>query len=76
MSLKNTVKCSNGEILTGRLWRKDHPFFNDLPFYSNIPRLDEIAGPLEKAFGGGNLEGCYRGLLVVMYLSISCPYFY
>jgi len=73
MSILNTIKSSNGEILTGRLWRKDHPFFNDLPFYSNIPRMDEIAGPLENALGKGNLDGCYRALLVVRWLAISCP---
>jgi len=71
MSIQNTIKSSNGEILTGRLWRKEHPFFNDLPFYSNIPRMDEIAGTLESALGKESLEGCYRALLVVRLPAIS-----
>jgi hypothetical protein len=64
MSFQN-IKYSNGEILTGKLWRQSHPFFNDLPFYSEIPRMDEIAGPLESALGKGDQEGCYRAMLVV-----------
>jgi hypothetical protein len=30
------VKNSMGEVLTGKIWRKQHAFFKDLPFYSNI----------------------------------------
>ena len=74
MSFQNTVKDSNGEILTGRLWRKRHAFFNDLPFYSNIPRMDDVADSLQKAFGeGAKEEGCYRVLLVVSRLTMLCP---
>jgi len=71
MSLQNTVKCSNGEILTGKLWRKQHSFFHDLPFYSDVLRMDEIAGPLQKALGDVSQEGCYKALLVVKQLSIQ-----
>ena len=72
MSFQNTVKHSNGEILTGKLWRKDHSFFNGLPFYSNIPRMDDIAGSLQVALGNGaQVKGCYRALLVVSFLAIS-----
>jgi len=45
----NTVIHSNGKILTGKLWRKTHSFFKDLPFYSNIPRMDGLVGPLANA---------------------------
>ena len=69
MSLQNTIKHSNSEILTGRLWRKDHSSFKSLPFYSDIPRMDEIAPPLQKALGIESLEGCYRTLLVVRELA-------
>jgi hypothetical protein len=61
MSNPNTVQHSNGEILTGRLWRKDHSFFNKLPFYSNVPRMDEMAGPLEQSLS----EGDFKTLLLV-----------
>jgi len=64
MSLQNTVQHSNGELLTGRLWRKSLPYFDNLPFYSNIPRMDEIPGPLQKALDQGSQEG-YSALLVV-----------
>jgi hypothetical protein len=61
MVLMNTVKHSNGEILTGRLWRKSHTFFDNLPFYSNIPRIDEMAATLEQGLG----EGGFQTLLIV-----------
>ena len=58
-TMMNTVK--NGETLTGRLWWKNHSFFNDLPFYSNIPRMDDIAIPLQQALS----ESSYYFLLIV-----------
>jgi hypothetical protein len=65
MSMKNIVKLSNGEILTGKLWRLDHPLFLELPFYSNIVRMAEIEGPLQKALGEVSGDGGYIALLVV-----------
>jgi hypothetical protein len=65
MSNQNTITSSNGEILTGKLWRKSHSFFTDLPFYTEIPRMDEIAGPLQSALGEGGREGGYMATLVV-----------
>lgn len=65
MSNQNTIKNSNGEILTGKLWRKSHRFFADLPFYTEIPRMDEIAGPLQSALSEVGQEGCYMATLVV-----------
>jgi hypothetical protein len=65
MSSANTVINLNGEILTGKLWRKDLSFFNTLPFYTNIPMLDNITGPLEKVFGDVSQEGGSGALLVV-----------
>jgi hypothetical protein len=64
----NTVKLPTGELLTGKLWRKDHPIFNDLPFYSNIPRIDDIGDAL-----GGSIsaEDWYGSLLVVSNLAFS-----
>ena len=69
MSSMNTVKHPNGEILTGKLWRIDHPLFLDLPFYSNFLRMDDIEGPLEKALGEVNQDGPYVALLVVSCLT-------
>jgi hypothetical protein len=61
----NTVIQSNGEILTGKVWRKQHPSFNGLPFYSNIPRMDEMAGPLQTTQSKGSGDQCFWALLVV-----------
>ena len=72
VSIQNTVKDSNGEILTGSRWRKNYPFFNTLPFHSDIPRMDDIAGPLEKALGERSLVGSFGALLVVRRLAICC----
>ena len=60
-TMMNTVKNLNGETLTGRLWWKNHSFFNNLPFYSNIPRMDSIAIPLQQALS----ESSYYILLIV-----------
>jgi hypothetical protein len=65
MSIQHKTRDSNGEILTGRLWRKNHSFFKNLPFYSDIPRMDEIASTLQNALGERCLEGCYGALLLV-----------
>jgi hypothetical protein len=71
MSFQNTVQHFNGEILTGKLWRKNHPFFTDLPFYTEILRMDDIAGPLKNALGEGSPEGTYGAMLMVRILTIS-----
>jgi hypothetical protein len=72
MSLqKNTTRHSNGEILTGRLWRKEHALFQNLPFYSNLPRMDEMPGPLEGAFG--QMERYIKVLLIVCYQQLGVP---
>jgi hypothetical protein len=67
----NKIRLSNGDILTGRLWRNGHSFFKDLPFYSSIPRMDEMAGPLEAALDDGR-ESSYKGVLVVSLFAIFC----
>ena len=51
--------------MTGRLWRKDN--LNDLPFYSNIAKMEDIAEtlveiPFKVAHGG------HGGWLVVSIL--------
>ena len=61
----NTVKDSTGEILTGKIWRKHHEFFKDLPFYSNIPWMDEMAVSLLGALGEDGLEKFRVAVLVV-----------
>ena len=61
MSQMNTVRHTNGEILTGRLWRKSHTFFNDLSFYTDVPRTDDIGSFLEEELG----EGSFEALLIV-----------
>jgi hypothetical protein len=69
--LRNTTKrYTDDEILTGKIWRKHHPFFNNLPFYSDITRTEELADSLEKAL---SQEGCYKRLMVVRLLAIYSP---
>lgn len=72
MSPPNTIQLSNGQILTGRLWRNQHPFFKNLPFFSDIPRKDEMAGPLEAAFNDDG-KSYYKELLVVSVFASCCP---
>jgi hypothetical protein len=64
----NAIVHSNGEILTGRLWREGHPYFKELPFHSDIARLDEMVGPM---YGGR--EGDFKALLFVSSFGICCP---
>ena len=61
----NTIKDSTGEILTSKTWRKRHGFLKDLPFYSNIPRIDEMAPSLLGALGEHRLEKFCMAVLVV-----------
>jgi hypothetical protein len=63
----NTILNSNGEILTGKLWRKGHSFFNALPFYSNIPRMEEMVEPLKITLSEDGKQGCFYELLVVRF---------
>jgi hypothetical protein len=71
MSNEHTTKrYADDKILTGKLWRKHHPYFNDLPFYSDITRTEELAESLEK---GLSQEGCYKSLMVVRLLVIYSP---
>ena len=65
MSTRNFTYLYNGETLTGKLWRKSDSVFTELPFYTEIPRMDEMAGPLQGALGDGSQEGCFRAMLVV-----------
>jgi hypothetical protein len=61
----NTVKDSTGEILTGKIWRKHHGFLKDLPFYSNVPRMDEMALSLLEALSEYGLEKFCVAVLMV-----------
>ena len=62
----HTVELPNGQLLTGKLWRKDHPLFKHLPFYSSIPRTDDIGASLR---GSISPEEWYGSLLVVSNLT-------
>jgi len=70
MSSQNTVIHSNGQLLTGKLWRMDHPFFNDLPFYSDILRMDNIGEELRRSL---SMDEWYGVMLVVSNLMFYCP---
>jgi hypothetical protein len=76
LEMSSYFKYHNGEILTGKLWRKIHPSFKELPFYTEIPRMDEMSGPLQIALGEGSQDPRYRSMLVVrlltIYFSICC----
>lgn len=73
-SIRNTIKDSNGDPLTGRRWRMNHPFFNTLPFYCDIAGMDEIAEPLQDALGEQqrSVVGSFRGCLVVSSVAFYC----
>ena len=60
----NTVKHSSGEILTGKLWWKDHGVMRQLPFYSNITGIDNLTTPLEAACQ----EGSFKESLIVRFI--------
>jgi selenocysteine lyase/cysteine desulfurase len=66
-SAMNTVRHSSGDLLTGKLWRKDHTFISQLPFYSNIARMDDIAAALETV----HWEGSFKTLLLVSFTNIA-----
>lgn len=70
MLYPNTIKHSSGEILTGKLWRRDNPLFNRLPFHSDIPGVNEIGGWLEEALS--QKEG-YKAILVVSNIPYPRP---
>lgn len=57
----NTVQTSNGEKLTGRLWRKQHTVFNKLPFYCDLAKMDTLQVSLKDALS----DGFYSSLLIV-----------
>jgi hypothetical protein len=63
--LLNTIKDCDGQILTGRTWRKHHAFIKDLPFYSDIPRMDDMAESLQGAVRQATLQTSGMALLVV-----------
>lgn len=64
----NTVQQLNGQVLTGKIWRKEHPFFKDLPFYSTIPTADDIGAAVR---GSISCEEWYGSLLEVSNLALS-----
>ena len=61
----NIVLDSNGEIITGKLWRKKYPAFNKMPFFSSIPLKDEMGRPLKEALAEVGQEGFFAELLIV-----------
>jgi hypothetical protein len=69
MFVQNTVKHPSGEILTGKIWRKEHHFLKNLPFYSGIPQMDAMDKSLEDALDKSYVSDLYKVLLVVCKLS-------
>jgi hypothetical protein len=63
----NTIAQANGDILTGKVWRKQHSFFNGLPFYSDAPRMDEMAIALKMTLSADSAHQCFGTLLVVRF---------
>jgi hypothetical protein len=64
----NIIVQPNGEILTGRVWRRQHSSFNRLPFYSNIFNMDNLAEPLKMSLSKDPVYESFVALLVVRYL--------
>ena len=63
--MMNIVCDSNGEILTGKLWKKKYLAFYKMPFFSSIPTKDEMGGPLKEALVEVGQEGFFAELLIV-----------
>jgi hypothetical protein len=66
----NTIIQSNGETLTGKSWRKQHASFNTLPFHSDLPRMDEMTGPLQATLSDDRGQESFCALLVVRYVIV------
>ena len=64
-------KYHNDEILMGKLWRELHPSFKELHFYTEIPRMDKMSGPLQIALGEGSRDVHYWSMLVVRMLTMN-----
>ena len=63
--LTNTITDLTGQILTGKIWRRRHTFFNNLLFYSNILCMADMAESLQGALSRPSLEKhCMEVLLV------------
>ena len=73
-SIPHYFKYHNDEILMGKLWRELHPSFKELPFYTKIPRMDEMSRPLQIALGEGSRDAHYWSMLVVRMLTIYFQY--
>jgi len=65
LSTMNIFRDSNGNTVDGKRWRNNYQFLNEFPFYSNIPRQDEIGRPLEKALLEVGREGFFAEMLLV-----------
>jgi hypothetical protein len=72
----NTIIQSNGEILTGKSWRKQHSSFHSLPFHSNLPRMVEMAGPLQATLSDDREQQLFCSLLVVSYVIVPVGFHY
>lgn len=72
----NTTRHSSGEILTGRLWRKENAVIRQLPFYSKIAGIDNLADPFEVACGDGSFKTLLIVRLILSFLlnvlTVSC----
>lgn len=71
MSRQNTVRHIDGQSLTGRKWRRNHPLVEGLPFYSNIAKMETLADPLDEAF----LETGERQFKTLLVVSLSYSLF-
>lgn len=65
MSFRNVVRDQDGNVLTVQRWRKQYPFFREMPFYSDIMIQDEIGTRLKEALLGVGREGFFEELLLV-----------
>lgn len=73
MFVTNTVKHSSGQVLTGKLWRKEHPFLSDLPFHSSILQMDAMGEGLETALDPSSVDKGHGALLVVRKTHLIYP---
>ena len=71
MLFLNTIKNSSGEVLTGKLWRKESSLFSNLPFHSTIMGMDKITRPIQEALSISMSEEWHNELLVISNVLIT-----
>jgi hypothetical protein len=69
--MSHTLTLENGELLTGRTWRKANQLFTALPFFTHLLRADDnIVEPLQNALAVSTLDRRVKEGLIVCHIQI------